>query len=355
MLVADKVPEVCKRVFSMAANQKTELKPKIVLGIVVPCFNEELALPQTAALLKGKLESLIERDLIAASSKIYFVDDGSTDDTWSLISQFVAQDKSYAGIKLTRNCGHQYALYAGLMEAEGDALISIDADLQDDIDAMDSMVERFLEGNEIVLGVRNNREVDGKFKRWSANFHYWLSAKFGMEAVPNHADFRLMSKRAVEMLGQYRENNLYLRGIIPLLGLNTAIVYYRRGLREAGETKYHLSAMLSLSAQGITSFSIAPLRFISLLGVLVSVISTGFGFWAIHAAVTGQSAALAGWASTVVPIFFLGGLQLLAIGVTGEYIGKTYMEVKNRPMYQIERVDTHSNSPAEVHAHTERS
>tara|TARA_R110002072_G_scaffold7949_3_gene42123 strand:- start:12702 stop:13706 length:1005 start_codon:yes stop_codon:yes gene_type:complete len=315
---------------------------KLVLAIVVPCLNEGLTLPTTASELKAKVEALIDRGIIEQASRIYLVDDGSTDNTWAYISDLVDNSEFFIGIKLTRNCGHQYALYAGLLQAEGDAIISIDADLQDDINAIDAMLEKYQEGSEVVLGVRKDRQTDGKFKRRSAALHYWLSARFGMEAVPNHADFRLMSRRAVDMLGQYREKNLYLRGIVPLLGLQTSLVHYKRGPRLAGETKYGLRAMLALSAQGITSFSIAPLRFISVLGLFVFVTSTVLGLWALHAALTGNNPGLPGWASTVVPIYLLGGLQLLAIGVAGEYIGKTYMEVKNRPTYQIEKISKHA-------------
>jgi len=320
---------------------------KLVLAIVVPCLNEESTLPTTARALKAKVESLINRGILDQASRIYFVDDGSTDSTWALIAEMVDCDKYFVGIKLSRNCGHQYALYAGLMQAEGDAMISIDADLQDDINAIDAMLEQYQEGSEVVLGVRSDRQTDGKFKRWSAALHYWLSGRFGMEAVPNHADFRLMSRRAVDMLGQYREKNLYLRGIVPLLGLQTSLVHYKRGSRLAGETKYGLRAMLALSVQGITSFSIAPLRYIAVLGIFVFVMSTALGIWALHAALTGNNPGLPGWASTVVPIYLLGGLQLLAIGVAGEYIGKTYMEVKQRPTYLIEKTIKHK-SDAEI-------
>lgn len=311
------------------------------LGVVVPCYNEDPTLPDTSAKLKIKMNSLMERGLIQRSSKVYFVDDGSRDRTWECIRELVDSDELFVGIKLTRNCGHQYALYAGLMQAEGDCMISIDADLQDDIDAFEPMLEQYRQGSEIVLGVRNDRTTDAKFKRWTAGMHYWLASRFGMETVPNHADFRLMSKRAIDLLGQYRERNLYLRGIVPLLGLSTSRVYYKRGERLAGETKYGLRQMLALSVQGITSFSIAPLRIISVLGLVVFIVSTSFGIWALHAALTGKTTALAGWASTVIPIYLLGGLQLLAIGVAGEYIGKTYMEVKHRPTYMIEDTISH--------------
>jgi polyisoprenyl-phosphate glycosyltransferase len=275
------------------------LKDTPVLGVVVPCYNEEQTLPDSAAKLKVKMGSLIARGLIDRASRVYFVDDGSRDSTWASIRSLVESDGLFVGIKLTRNCGHQYALYAGLMHAVGDCMISIDADLQDDIDAFEPMLEKYRQGSEIVLGVRNDRTTDAKFKRWTAAMHYWLAGRFGMEAVPNHADFRLMSKRAIDLLGQYRERNLYLRGIVPLLGLSTSQVYYKRGERLAGETKYGLRQMLALSVQGITSFSIAPLRIISVLGMLVFIVSTSFGIWALLAALADKTASVPGWASTV--------------------------------------------------------
>ncbi|MFK7977383.1 MAG: glycosyltransferase family 2 protein [Halioglobus sp.] len=312
------------------------------IGIVVPCFNEEEILPETARQLQAKLMELAEAGALSKSSRVWFVDDGSTDTTWSIIKALVASDPCFMGIKLTRNHGHQYALYAGMMKAEGDALISMDADLQDDINAIDEMVEKFRAGIEIVYGVRHDRHTDGKFKRWTAALHYWVAARFGVETVPNHADFRLMSAKAVRLLGQYRETNIYLRGIVPLLGLSTDYVYYTRGARLVGETKYSLVAMLSLSARGITSFSMGPLRFIMLIGALVFLISLGLSGWALWAKITGNSTLIDGWASTVIPIYLLGGFQLLAIGIAGEYIGKAYMEVKNRPLYQVEEIISHS-------------
>lgn len=312
------------------------------IGVVVPCYNEEAILPETARQLRAKLDALVEQGAVSRGSKVWFVDDGSTDTTWPIIQNLVATDPAFMGIKLTRNHGHQYALYAGMMKAKGDALISMDADLQDDINAIDQMVEKFRSGIEIVYGVRDDRHTDGKFKRWTAAIHYWVAARFGIETIPNHADFRLMSAKAVRLLGQYRETNIYLRGIVPLLGLPTDRVYYARGARQAGETKYSLAAMLSLSAQGITSFSMAPLRFIMLAGALVFLASLGLSGWALWAKITGNSTLVDGWASTVIPIYLLGGLQLLAIGIAGEYIGKAYMEVKNRPLYQVEEIIAHS-------------
>lgn len=313
-------------------------KSRPVLAIVIPCLNEELVLPETSRTLSLKLESLVERGLIDPDSRIYFVDDGSTDGTWTYISQLVSSSRKFRGIKLARNYGHQYALYAGLMHAEGDALVSIDADLQDDIDAVDKMVERYIEGYEIVYGVRDDRFTDGKFKRWTAALHYWVAARFGIKTIPNHADFRLMSDKAIAMLGEYCEDNIYLRGVVPMVGLKSCEVYYARGERHAGESKYGLRDMFGLSVRGITSFSITPLRAIAVLGFAVFLVSFSLGGWALWAKITGNSTALDGWASTVIPIYLLGGLQLLAIGVVGEYIGKMYMEVKKRPMYQIEEI-----------------
>lgn len=314
-----------------------ESSPPPVIGLVLPCFNEQEMLPTTAARLLEDLTSLSAAGAISSSSKIYFVDDGSDDNTWPVISALVEKNQNIVGIKLTRNYGHQYALYAGLMEAEGDALISLDADLQDDTAVIADMVQAFRRGIEIVYGVRNNRTNDGFFKRWSAESHYWLSGLMGIETVRNHADYRLMSRKAVTLLADYREANLYLRGVVPLLGLPASKVYYKRNAREGGASKYSLKNMVSLSLKGITSFSIMPLRCIALLGVIVFCVSLALGGWAVHAAIWGDGV-VPGWTSTVVPIYLLGGLQLLAIGVAGEYIGKTYLEVKNRPHYQIEQI-----------------
>jgi len=235
------------------------------------------------------------------------------------------------------------------MHAQGDALISIDADLQDDINAIDEMVDAYSKGNDIVYGVRADRHSDRKFKRWTASLHYWISGLLGVRTIPNHADFRLLSRKAVSILSQYRETNLYLRGVVPLLGLQSSEVYYARSPRLAGESKYGLIDMLGLSAQGITSFSIMPLRVISIVGLVVFLLSTGFGLWALYAAMTGLSTPIQGWAPTGIPIYLLGGLQILAIGVVGEYIGKTYMEVKSRPTYLIEKTTVPTDSPNETH------
>jgi glycosyltransferase involved in cell wall biosynthesis len=299
-------------------------------------------LPIAARELLAKIESLIDDNLISHTSRVYFVDDGSTDKSWQLIAELAQDSVFFQGIKLTRNYGHQYALYAGLMEAEGDILISLDVDLQDDIHVMGQMIAKYQEGNELVYGVRDERSSDSRFKRWSAIAHYKMLGLMGIRTLKNHADFRLMSRRAINLLSEYRETNLYLRGIVPLLGLQSSTVSYKRAARQEGESKYGLKDMIGLSLQGITSFSIMPLRIISVLGMLVFLISSFLGIWALHAALTGNTAAIAGWASTVIPIYLLGGLQLLAIGIAGEYIGKVYLEAKNRPLYQIEKT---TNNP----------
>jgi glycosyltransferase involved in cell wall biosynthesis len=306
------------------------------LALVVPCYNEQQVMPFTAQTLRTEMQRLQALGLISADSRIYFVDDGSKDNTWAIISELAEQDTIYAGIKLARNYGHQYALYAGLMEAKAEAYVSLDADLQDDIGAIEQMLAAYARGSEIVYGVRDNRDSDTRFKRLTAALHYSLLEKMGIRTVRNHADFRLMSHRAIENLGQYRESNLYLRGIVPLLGLRSEEVYYTRSKRMIGESKYPFSKMLSLSLQGMTSFSILPLRIFSMLGLLVFFVAIALGGWALYAAIWGAGT-VPGWASTVIPIYLLGGLQLLAIGVAGEYIGKIFIESKGRPLYQVER------------------
>ncbi len=307
------------------------------LALVLPCYNEEQVLPITIDRLRGELQRLQDKGLVSSESLIVMVDDGSQDSTWSIIQQAEAQGWPVAGIKLSRNCGHQYALYAGLMEAPGDLLVSLDADLQDDVQVIEKMLEQHDQGKEIVFGVREDRSTDGFFKRWSAQMHYRLLHLLGIETVANHADFRLMSRRAVEFLREYREANLYLRGIVPLLGLETGVVGFARAERAAGASKYQLRHMLSLSLRGATSFSIMPLRVVSVLGVIVFTVSLLMGGWALSAALFTEEVG-PGWASTVIPIYLLGGLQLLGMGIVGEYIGKAYMEVKRRPLYQVDRV-----------------
>jgi glycosyltransferase involved in cell wall biosynthesis len=320
-------------------------RPTPRICLVVPCYNEQEVLPLAAARLAAELESLRREALVAEGSSVLFVDDGSSDDTWRIISGLADSGAPFSGVRLTRNFGHQYALYAGLMLAPGDALVSLDADLQDDIGALRDMLRAFAAGKEIVYGVRSDRSSDTRFKRMSAALHYRIAAWLGVEAVPNHADFRLMSRRAVELLGQYRESNLYLRGIVPLLGLDTGTVEFRRDARAGGRSKYGLRRMLSLSLRGLTSFSIMPLRLIAVMGLVVFFISLVLGGWALAAALWNERA-VPGWASTVIPIYVLGGLQLLAIGVAGEYIGKTYMEVKHRPLFLVQETRGLTDAPS---------
>jgi glycosyltransferase involved in cell wall biosynthesis len=305
------------------------------LSIVVPCYNEEAALPVTVERLTTLLEALVARGIVAGPSALFLVDDGSVDRTWSLIESFANRHERVHGIKLSRNRGHQNALLAGVLNAPGDAVISIDADLQDDVVAVERMLEAHAAGAEIVLGVRRTRTHDSWFKRFTAQQYYRWLARFGVEVVYNHADYRLMGRRAIEALRGYEEVNLFLRGIVPQLGFRTAIVEYDRAPRVAGQTRYPLRRMLSLAWEGVTSFSAVPLRFITGLGVAVSAVSLGFAAWALAAKLFTEQA-LPGWASTVVPIYFLGGVQLLCLGIIGEYLAKIYAEVKRRPRYVIE-------------------
>jgi glycosyltransferase involved in cell wall biosynthesis len=309
----------------------------IKLSIVVPCYDEAEVLPETNRRLLALLSKLSGDQLIAADSSVHYVDDGSRDQTWSLVQSLAQNDSRIHGIKLSRNGGHQNALLAGLMSVDGDAVVSIDADLQDDVSVIESMVSAFIKGSEVVYGVRESRATDSPFKRRSALLYYGLMKKMGVDLLHNHADFRLLSRRAIESLRQYGEVNLFLRGIVRLIGYRTATVKYDRAERFAGVSKYPLFKMLALAAEGVTSFSIVPLRLITLLGFLVS----GFSFSMIIFILYGKivmNAAIPGWASSVVPIYFLGGIQLLSIGILGEYVAKTYLETKQRPRYFVEHV-----------------
>lgn len=307
------------------------------LAIVVPCFNEQDVLPETAKRLTALIERLVDAGKIDAASRIHFVDDGSRDGTWPLIEGYAAQGMPVIGLKLSRNRGHQNALLAGLFAARGDAVISIDADLQDDISAIETMVDRFHEGCEIVYGVRRDRRSDTLFKRCSARAFYRVMAWLGAQTIGNHADYRLMSRRAIDALKQFGETNLYLRGIIPLLGYRSEVIEYDRAPRFAGQSKYPLRRMLSLALNAVTSFSVVPLRVISLLGLLVSLGTMVVSAWVLWVALF-TDLGVPGWASTVLPIYFLGGVQLLSLGVIGEYVGKIYIEAKGRPRYFIERI-----------------
>lgn len=309
-----------------------------ILYIVVPCYNEEEVLPETSRRLKEKMGVLLTAGKIAEGSRVLFVDDGSRDATWRLISELHESDPMFAGVKLSRNRGHQNALLAGLMTAKekADVTISMDADLQDDIDAMDEMLAKYAEGCDIVYGVRSSRKKDTFFKRVTAQGFYRLQHRMGADTVYNHADYRLMSRRAIDALAQFREKNLFLRGIVPLLGFRTDTVYYERGERFAGESKYPLRKMLSFAIDGITSFSIKPLRFITLLGFLMFfaalVMATIFIVqWAIGVTVVG-------WASLICSLWGIGGVIMLSLGMIGEYLGKIYVEVKDRPYFIIESV-----------------
>jgi len=308
-----------------------------ILTIVVPCYNEEDVLKETSSQLSSVLENLMADSLISRESKLLFVDDGSRDRTWELIEVESDENPLVAGLKLARNVGHQNALIAGLETAakQSDCVISIDADLQDDINVIRDFVEKYWEGYDIVYGVRDSRDTDTYFKRTSALGFYRFMGKIGIKLVPNHADFRLMSRRALEELFKYQETNLFLRGLVPLVGFQTTNVYYDRKERFAGESKYPLKKMLAFAFDGITSFSIAPIRFVTFIGFLAVIISVIVGAYAIVQDILGHT--VSGWASIVISIWFVGGLQLLGIGMIGEYIGKIYQEVKRRPRYAIEK------------------
>lgn len=306
------------------------------LAIVVPCYNEEAVLAETSTRLQHLLTDLVARGVVASDSYVLYVDDGSKDGTWALIDRQASASPLFRGIKLSRNRGHQNALLAGLFAADGDITISIDADLQDDLNAIEQMIDAHVKGADVVYGVRKRRDADSLFKRFSAEGYYRLLTAFGVEIVFNHADFRLLSRRVLQALASFDEANLFLRGIVPQLGFPSTIIYYDRAERFAGKSKYSLGKMLGLAWQGITSFSSAPLRAITALGVLVSVGSIAFTLWALWVRLMTDNA-VPGWASTVIPIYFLGGVQLLCIGILGEYVAKLYMETKRRPRYFVEK------------------
>lgn len=334
----------------MTSSELTTASPP-ALSIVVPCFNEEAVLRDTCARLSALRDQLIAKGKISATSEILFVDDGSCDATWTIIDRWVRDGAPVVGVKLSRNCGHQNALLAGLSSASGDAVITIDADLQDDEAAIERMIDAFHEGNEVVYGVRAKRDVDTWFKRTTARTFYRAMKALGVQTVADHADYRLLSQRAVKYLGQFKEVNLFLRGVVPLLGLRSSVVYYDRHARLAGESKYPLRKMLEFALNGITSFSIAPLRAITFLGFSVSLVCVFFSIWALLVKFT-YGNAVPGWASTILPIYFLGGVQLFCAGVLGEYVGKIYMEIKQRPRFLIESVAGQSQSPTiDAHRH----
>jgi glycosyltransferase involved in cell wall biosynthesis len=305
------------------------------LAIVVPCFNEQEVLPETLKRLKLLLGDLAARGKVSADSGVWFVDDGSWDTTWAQIAEAAQDDARFHGVRLSRNRGHQNALLAGLRAAQGDAVVSIDADLQDDLSVIEKMVDLFAAGIDIVYGVRTSREVDTFFKRLTAEGYYHVLRRMGVQVVFNHADYRLMSRRALDALEAYSEVNLFVRGIIPQLGFTTATVGYERAERHAGESKYPLRKMLALALNGITSFSVVPLRMIAGLGLAVCLFSILMIGWVVFGTLVMRSV-VPGWASSVIPTYFLGGVQLFSIGVIGEYVGKIYLETKRRPLFFVQ-------------------
>ena len=319
-----------------------------ILYLVIPCYNEQEVLPETSRRLKEKMESLMDRNMISRDSKIMFVNDGSKDRTWEMIEELHDQDPLYQGVKLSRNRGHQNAVLAGLMEAKdvSDITISIDCDGQDDIATMEAMVDAYYDGAEVVYGVRSSRDTDTFFKRFTAQAFYKVLMRMGVETVYNHADYRLISARVLKEFAGFKEVNLFLRGMIPLVGFKSTSVFYERHERIAGESHYPLAKMVNLAIDGITSLSVKPLRLISGLGIGVSVLSFVGVLWAVITQICGRT--VTGWASTVCVICFMGGVQLVCLGVLGEYIGKIYMEVKARPRYIIsERTWTKQNEDEE--------
>ena len=307
-----------------------------ILYIIVPCYNEAKVLPTTSQMFLDELNTLVDKKLVSDESRILFVDDGSKDDTWALIQSYAAENKHFMGIAQSRNRGHQNAVLAGLMEAlelGADITISIDCDGQDDVNAMEEMVKEYHNGCEIVYGVRNNRKKDTFFKRKTAEGFYRFMNNMGAEVVYNHADYRLLSGRVLKELKNFREVNLFLRGMVPLVGFKSTSVYYERQERIAGKSHYPLSKMMGLAFDGITSMSIKPIRLIMALGLVVAALSFAGIVWAVVTTILGQT--VAGWASTVCIVCFLSGVQMVSIGVIGEYVGKIYLEVKDRPRYII--------------------
>ncbi|MBP3840870.1 MAG: glycosyltransferase family 2 protein [Bacilli bacterium] len=313
-------------------------KNNLVLNLVIPCYNEEEALPLTKKELDKKMSSLMEEGLISKNSKVVLVNDGSKDKTWEIITKVHKENDMYVGINLTRNRGHQNALLAGLMYAKNhaDICISMDADLQDDINVMDDMIKKYNAGADVVYGVRSSRKKDTFFKKFTAEFFYKLMNVMGVEVVFNHADCRLMSKRALEGLSEFKEVNLFLRGIVPQIGYKTDIAYYERNERVAGDSKYPLKKMLAFAIDGITSFSIKPLRIITSIGFIILLLSFVVLVYSVIMKLIGNT--VSGWTFIVCSIWLIGGIQTLCLGVIGEYIGKIYKETKARPRYIIECV-----------------
>jgi len=308
------------------------------LGIIIPCYNEAEGLSETAKRLKNLLDDLVSKEKITPDSFVCFVDDGSKDKTWELIEKLTQQENYFKGLKLSRNFGHQNALLSGLMQFKdkADALISMDADLQDDISVVSDFVDKYNEGYDIVYGVREDRSKDTWFKRTTAEFFYKFQDFMGIESISNHADYRLMSKRALDALSEFKEVNLFIRGVVPLLGFPSCSVYYKRGERFAGETKYPLKKMILFALDGIASFSIMPLRLITIIGFLLFV----FSLFAIVEVMVEKfvfNSTVQGWASTMISIYFIGGIQIMSIGIIGEYVGRNFQQGKNRPRYIIDK------------------
>lgn len=312
---------------------------------IIPCYNEEDVLTETAERLSMKVEVLVKQKKINANSRIIFVDDGSKDNTWGIIKNLSEKKSVFGGIKLSRNRGHQNALLSGLLTVKDncDAVISMDADLQDDIEAVEKFIEKFYEGCEVVYGVRSERKKDTAFKKYTAQSFYKIMSKLGVDIVYNHADYRLMSRRAIDALEDFKEVNLFLRGIVPLIGYKSDIVLYERDERFAGESKYPLKKMISFALEGITSFSVKPIRMVFLTGVVVFSISLFILMYSLIQWGLGNT--ITGWTTTVASIWAIGGIQILCIGIVGEYIGKIYMETKSRPKFII---DTYINNDSEM-------
>lgn len=307
-----------------------------VLYIIVPCYNEEEVLPETASRLNALMDELTREGQTDAESRILFVDDGSKDRTWQIIEELTGKEARVEGLKLAHNAGHQNALWAGMMSVRGkaDAVVTIDADLQDDVQAIRGFLEKYSEGCEVVYGVRSKRETDTAFKRMTAQGFYRFMQKMGVDMVYNHADYRLLGRRALEALSGFTEQNMFLRGMVPLVGFKTAEVTYERGERFAGESKYPLKKMVAFAIEGITSFSIRPVRWVALIGILFALLGCVMAMYALISLLCGH--VVAGWTSIMVSIWIIGGVQLIALGLIGEYVGKVYSEVKRRPKYIVE-------------------
>ena len=307
-----------------------------IFGFVVPCYNEEECILETVKVLSEKISFLVSKNIVDKKSFCFFIDDGSKDKTWSLLRECASKNKFVKAIKLSSNIGHQKALFAGLNEIKKnvDCCVSIDADLQDDVDCVDKMLQWYGEGYEVVLGVRKKRKSDSILKRSTASFFYKLMKMLNIKTVENHADFRLLGKKSLEALTNHQEKNLFLRGMVIRMGFKTKEVYYDRKKRIAGVTKYPFKKMVSLAWEGISSFSAFPMRLLAFIGIITMCVSFGVTLWALITFFSGR--VVPGWTSTVVPIYFLGGVQMLGLGLLGEYIGKIYIEVKNRPHYFVE-------------------